>query len=99
MNLLEAFSAHLPPYTLRLENKFIVLNVKCYVINVICAHAQLLLLALAMQGKGKGGVSDLALKILLNISYLVVVSYYYYFYCQLINSIASIKGGVSASAI
>ena len=52
-----------------------------------------------MQGKGNGGVSDLALKILLNISYLVVVSYYYYFYYQLINSIASIKGGVSASAI
>lgn len=75
------------------------LNVKCYLINVDCAHAQLLLLALAMQGKGKEGVSDLALKILLNISYLVVVSYYYYFYCQLINSIVSIKGGVSASAI
>ena len=56
-------------------------------------------LALAGQGKGKGGVSDLAIKILLNISYLVVVSYYYHFYCQLINGIASIKGGVSALAI
>ena len=50
-------------------------------IFVIYTHAQLLLLALAMQGKGKGGVSDLAMKILLNISYLVVVSHYYYFYC------------------
>ena len=66
---------------------------------MLYAHAQLLLLALAMQGKGKGGVSDLALKIYLNISYLVVVSYYYYFCCRLINSIASIKGGVSASSI
>ena len=68
-------------------------------LNVICAHAQLLLLALAMQGKGKGGVSDLALKIYLNISYLVVVSYYYYPYCQLINSIASIKEGVSYTTL
>lgn len=46
-------------------------------IYVNCTHAQLLLLALAMQGKGKGGVSDLAMKILLYISYLVVVSHYY----------------------
>jgi hypothetical protein len=70
------------------------LNDKCY-----CAHAQLLLLATAGQGKGKGGVSDLALKIFLNISYLVVVSHYYYSYYHLINGIANIKGGVSALAI
>ena len=68
-------------------------------IYVICAHAQLLLLATAGQGKGKGGVSDLAMKIPLNISYLVVVSHYCHFYCQLINGIANIKGGVSALAI
>lgn len=68
-------------------------------IYVNCTHAQLLLLALAMQGKGKGGVSDLAVKILLYISYLVVVSHYYNSSYQLINSLASIKGGVSDSAI
>lgn len=68
-------------------------------IYVNCTHAQLLLLALAMQGKGKGGVSDLAVKILLYISYLVVVNHYYQLLLSANNSLASIKGGVSDSAI